>query len=182
MNLIPLVLLGGWILTRNKSEPAAGGATGTFTAQRYKAGTLEQIALFEAAAPAAGVPIEWARSPALGFILQKESGNGWVGIPNYLWAKWLGTTSTKMWADPASWPKVWEVIKSGNAKFSYTGIKSHAAGLGQMQPSNMETYYPNGLAGCGDPYNEAVGLLAYMKDRYGTPEKAQAFWEAHKWW
>jgi hypothetical protein len=179
MTVLPWVLLGGWILTR---KPTATVSTGPFTAKRYKAGTPEQVALFTAAAKTAGLPEAWASDPDLQFILQKESLNGWVGIPNFKWAKWLGTTSTKMWADPDSWPKVWEVIRSGNARPSYTGITSHAVGLGQMQPSNMELYYPDGLQGCGDPLNEAVGMLRYVSARYGTPAKARAFWEKNKWY
>ena len=183
MSVLPWFLLGGWILTRKTTGPAPAGApAGGFTGKRYKAGTPEQIALFTAAAQGAGLPVEWASDPALQFILQKESLNGWVGIPNYLWAKYLNTTSTKMWADPDSWLKVWNVIKAGNAKPSYTGITSHAVGLGQMQPTNMKLYYPDGIQGCGDPYNEAVGMLRYIAARYGTPAKAREYWEAHQWY
>ena len=35
-----------------------------------------------------------------------------------------------------------------------------------------DKYYPKGRAGIGDPVQEAAGMLAYIKDRYGSPEVA----------
>lgn len=148
----------------------------------YKPGSAKQIALFEKAAAIAGLPKEWASDTNLHNLLNKESIGGKVGIPNYLWAPWLGTTPKKMWADPSMWPKVWKVIRDGNAHPSYTGIQSHAAGLGQMQPSNMKLYQPSGLAGIGIPIEEAVGMLRYIKGRYVTPKKAWEFWQDNQFY
>lgn len=142
----------------------------------YAPGTPEQISLFEQAADRAGVPRWWARSPALFAILKSESG-GKVGIPNYLWRPWVEKQGLS-W-DSSSWPAVWKVIREGNARPSYTGISSHAAGLGQLQPGNMNLYQPNGIKGVGKPLEEAIGMLRYIKARYGTMEKAWDFWQAN---
>lgn len=48
---------------------------------RYPPGSPEQIALFEAAARAAGLPVAWASSSALTNIIRRES-DGRVGLTN----------------------------------------------------------------------------------------------------
>jgi SLT domain-containing protein len=52
------------------------------------------------------------------------------------------------------------------------GVKSTASGLGQLLLSNVDKYYPDGRNGIGDALNEAVGMLRYIHDRYGSPEVA----------
>lgn len=147
-----------------------------FNLPQYAPGTPEQAELFRAAADVAGVPQSWATHPALLKILASESG-GWVGTPNFLWDGWLKKQGLP--DNRSSWPAIWQVIKSGQAKPSVTGISSHAAGLGQLQPSNMIAFQPDGLNGVGDALNEAVGMLRYIKHRYGTMDAAWAFWQAH---
>jgi hypothetical protein len=142
----------------------------------YPPGSPEQIELFQAAAKYAGLPESWASHKALFAILSAESG-GKVGNPNFLWNGWLAKQGLPN--APSSWPVVWAVIRAGNAKPSKTGITSHAAGLGQLQPSNMVAFQPDGLRGVGDAFNEAVGMLRYIRDRYGTIEKAWSFWQAN---
>lgn len=170
------------LLRRTAAATEANVTAPQFNLPRYRAGTPEQIALFEAAADVAKVPRWWASDADLHYIIKKESLNGWVGIPNYLWAPWLGTTAKVMWATPSMWPKVWDLVKSGQAKPSVTGIGSHAVGLGQMQPSNFKAYAPDGLAGVGDPFNEAVGMLRYIKARYGSTAKAKAHHVEKNWY
>mgnify|MGYP003467014399 CR=1 FL=1 len=58
-------------------------------------------------------------------------------------------------------------LKSGRIS-----ARSSATGLGQLLLSNVDKYYPNGRAGIGDPVQEAAGMLAYIKDRYGSPDVA----------
>lgn len=152
-----------------------------FDKPRYPFGSPEQIELFTAAADYAHLPADWATHPALKYILAAESGNGWVGIPNYLWKPWMQDQGLDP-NDHASWPAVWDVIRRGDARPSFTGINSHAAGLGQLQPGAMAKYQPDGIKGVGDPFNEAVGMLRYISDRYGTMDAAQEFWAAHQWY
>ena len=156
-------------------DPDTVEAPGTI----YKPGSPKQVALFKKAAAVAGLPEAWASDSDFQQLLGKESG-GKVGLPNYKWAKYLGTTAGTMWATPSMWAQVWQVIRDGNAKPSYTGIGSHAAGLGQLQPSAMVKFQPNGLQGVGIPLEEAVGMLRYIDDRYSTPAAAWSFWQAKK--
>lgn len=175
-----LLLLGGK-KGQAQGQPASqpqGGVVPT-NLPTYKPGSPEQIALFQQAAQVASLPAEWASHPALIEILKHESG-GKVGIPNYLWKPWVEAQGLP-W-DRSSWPRVWEVIRAGNAKPSYTGIRSHAAGLGQLQPSGMAKFQPSGLRGIGDALEEAVGMLRYIKDRYGSMDAAWDFWQKHNWY
>lgn len=127
----------------------------------YRPGSVKQINLFKEAAKLIGVPEEWASSKALSRLLQKESG-GWVGRPNYTYGERA--------KDRTRWQEVWEELKSG-----IITAKSSATGLGQLLTTNVKKYYPSGLAGIGNPIEEAAGMLAYIKARYGNPDKALAF-------
>lgn len=128
----------------------------------FPPGSEKTRALFREAAKLAGVPESWADSPGLHNILKRES-NGMVGIPNYTYG------SRKK--DPSQWATVHNELKSGRIT-----AKSSATGLGQLLLRNVDRYYPNGRAGIGDPVQEAAGMLAYIKDRYGSPERAWALY------
>jgi hypothetical protein len=124
----------------------------------YAPGSPEQIALFEEAARQAGLPVEWASSAALQSLLEAESG-GQVGRPNYTY----GERSE----DPSAWAAIHEELRNGDIT-----AKSSATGLGQLLLSNVDQYYPSGREGIGDPTEEAIGMLRYIADRYGSPEEA----------
>lgn len=136
-----------WVLLRQK--------------ERYAPGSTEQVALFTSAAFQAGVPTSWASSSALIGVLKGES-DGWVGQPNYTY----GARSR----DHSLWPSVWAELKAGQRTTS-----SSATGLGQLILENVDRYYPGGRAGIGNATAEAVGMLRYIKDRYGSPEAAYAY-------
>jgi len=131
-------------------------------AGRYEPFSGEARALFREAAKRAGVPEAWADSPGLHNILKRES-NGVVGIPNYTYG---GRKK-----NPAQWGQIHAELKSGKIS-----AKSSATGLGQLLLRNVDRYYPSGRAGIGDPVEEAAGMLAYIKDRYGSPERAWALY------
>jgi len=95
-------------------------------------------------------------------ILQAES-DGWVGKPNYTYGK----RSRNM----ASWGDVIGELRNGDIT-----TKSSASGLGQLLLANVDAYYPSGRDGIGVPVEEAAGMLRYIKDRYGNPERA---WELY---
>lgn len=130
--------------------------------RRYAPGSQEAVNLLAAAAARAGLPVEWATSKATHELMRRESG-GWVGRPNYT----FGAVSSVVRA--AEWPLVWARLRAGEV-----WTKSTATGLGQLLSSNAQKYYPDGLMGIGDPLNEAVGLLRYIADRYGSPQIALA--------
>ena len=129
-----------------------------FDPQRYTPGSPPQVALFVQASDAAGVPSSWASEPGLIEILKNES-SGWVGIPNYTY----GERSK----NKELWPQVWAELRQG-AKTA----TSSATGLGQLLLSNVAAFYPDGPDGIGDALNEAVGMLRYIRSRYGTPAEA----------
>jgi hypothetical protein len=133
-----------------------------FTPVRYTPGSPEAIELFREAAKLAGVPESWATSDGLHSILASES-DGWVGKPNYTYGK--RSRNKDKWVD------VIDELRGGEIK-----AKSSASGLGQLLLANVDAYYPSGRAGIGIPVEEAAGMLRYIKDRYGNPERA---WELY---
>lgn len=144
--------------------------------ERYGPGSRAMVELFEAAAEVADVPLEWASSPELEELLRRES-DGWVGIPNYQYGE--------LSFDKRRWPEVWAKIRRGECPERVEGVSGKftcATGMGQLIPSNVDRYYPDGRMGIGDPLNEAVGMLAYLDDRYQNPKVALAFWDAHGWY
>lgn len=142
--------------------------SGDFMAKRYAPGSSEQVALFEAAADAEGLPPAWGGSAALVKILKKES-DGWVGIPNY--------TYGALKKDQSQWPVVWEQLRDG-----VKTTESSATGLGQLTLPNVDAHYPDGRLGIGNAMNEARGMLSYIAKRYGTPENALAVHNEKGWY
>ena len=55
---------------------------------------------------------------------------------------------------------------------------SSAFGLFQFLTSTWKGYLKEVPYGSADPYWQAVGGFRYIKARYGTPERAWAFWQA----
>lgn len=168
-NLTPVDPTGGDILHRKVYPPFSEAAR----------------ALFREAARVAGLPLEWADSKGLHEILGKESSGGRVGVPNYTY----GARAR----DPARWPEIWEELRQGKLTGDPVGpdkgvpghLKSSATGLGQLTLTNIlgakrrdgsrePSLYPDGANGIGDPLNEAIGMLRYIKNRYGDPDTAWA--------
>jgi len=139
-----------------KPDPAAT----TQNLKTYKPGSPEQIQLFKDAARKAGLPESWAESKGLQNLLRSES-NGQVGRPNYTY----GTRAK----DPNQWGSVLNELKNGQKT-----AKSSATGLGQLLLGNADKYYPSGRQGIGNPQEEAIGMMRYIKDRYGSPDAAWA--------
>lgn len=59
--------------------------------------------------------------------------------------------------------------------------KSSAKGLFQFLDGTRNNYGGNSVD-WNDPYQQAVAGLKYIKDRYGTPEKALEHWDKNKWY
>lgn len=60
---------------------------------------------------------------------------------------------------------------------------STAYGYGQFLDSTRANYkkkFPN--LNYNNPVDQLVLMMHYVKDRYGTPEKALAFWDKNKWY
>jgi peptidoglycan hydrolase-like protein with peptidoglycan-binding domain len=120
------------------------------------------------------IPDSWATDPAalaaINRVIEKESG--WkVGIPNYT-IRNAGISRERAIAE----------LQSGRKNLTHLGASSSAMGLGQLLGTNMDKYMPNGRQGIGDLQSELRGALAYMKDRYETPQAALAFHNSRNWW
>lgn len=171
--LIPTTLAAGAVAvlwpTSVKATPRRATRPGEpFKREVYRPGSAKQIQLFERAASIAGVPKSWASDPAFINILKRESA-GVVGIPNYQYGE--------LKKNEQMWPKVWEDLRAGRLP-----EHSSATGLGQLTYSNVKAYYPSGPAGIGIAIEEAVGMLRYIKARYGDPQTAWEFWQAKHWY
>jgi len=127
--------------------------------EEFPPGSADAQKLFRIACKAAGIDESWARSEALHYILQRESG-GKVGRLNY----------TIQWETPDSFAqKALASYRNG-----FPGARSSASWLGQMLLSNVDQFYPDGRRGLNDPFNEAVGMCRYITSRYGSPEVAKS--------
>lgn len=165
-----------WLSVRDEARFQLGCARYRPELQVYPPGSQKQVALFRRAAKLIGVPESWASDPGLRYILAHESA-GIVGIPNYTWG-WRSK-------EAACWPAIHEQLRRGLVPQGRS-----ASGLGQLKVytkdqqgrplppghkhGGVDTFYPNGRAGIGDPLQEAAGMLAYIRSRYGTPAAARA--------
>lgn len=143
----------------------------------YPPRSAKAYELFTAAAKTAGLPTEWGKAEGLHNILAKESG-GYVGRPNYQFGALANIKAQKDW--PIVWRAIqadtWRGILAEPFRSGDRGKQSSATGLGQLTVTNIKTgkYYPSGVKGIGIPLEEAIGMLMYIKDRYGSPENAWA--------
>lgn len=61
--------------------------------------------------------------------------------------------------------------------------KSTASGYAQFLKSTIKQYEKKtGLKYKGNGVNQLIMMVHYVKDRYGTPEKALAFWDKHNYY
>ena len=84
----------------------------------------------------------------------------------------LGVSSS--WLEPVLELVARESSFNPNAK----NPKSTAAGLFQFLDGTRKNY-GGSKVDWSDPNTQALAGLKYIKDRYGTPEKALAFWDAN---
>jgi hypothetical protein len=60
--------------------------------------------------------------------------------------------------------------------------KSTAYGYGQLLADNVKTYAKKTGIGYNTPLGQIINTAAYVKDRYGTPEKALEHWDKEGWY
>lgn len=56
----------------------------------------------------------------------------------------------------------------------------HARGIGQLTDAQM--HYVRRHGSVNNAIAQIMGAYDYMNDRYGNPDKAEAFWKAHNWY
>jgi LysM repeat protein len=141
--------------------------------EKYEPHSDAAKALFRLACQVAGLPLEWAEASGVHTLLKKESAGGYVGIPNYQYfPPKTNPASTK---NKTKWPAIHDALKKGRIILQErfpSGKKSSATGLGQLILPNVDAYYPSGRHGIGQPLEEAIGMLRYIKEAYGAPAGA----------
>jgi hypothetical protein len=84
----------------------------------------------------------------------------------------------------SSWvPLLSEIVKkessfNPNAK----NPKSTAYGYGQFLSSTRSNYEKKTGLSYSDPVNQLIMMAQYVKDRYGNPQNALAFWNKNRWY
>lgn len=84
---------------------------------------------------------------------------------------------------PASWlePTLELIARESSFNPRAKNPKSTASGLFQFLDGTRANYGGTSV-NWNDPYQQSLKGLQYIKDRYGTPEKALAFWDKNKWY
>lgn len=84
---------------------------------------------------------------------------------------------------PASWlePTLELIARESSFNPRAKNPKSTASGLFQFLDGTRANYGGTSV-NWSDPYQQSLKGLQYIKDRYGTPEKALAFWDKNKWY
>ncbi|QBZ72706.1 tape measure protein [Gordonia phage GodonK] len=84
------------------------------------------------------------------------------------------------WGEGPEWEAAkWIIGKESTWNPTAVNPSSGAWGLFQFLGSTKDSYYPSNDP---DPYKQAQAGARYMRDRYGSPTKAKAFWEANGWY
>jgi hypothetical protein len=80
--------------------------------------------------------------------------------------------------------EAWIIGKESGGRTSADNPSSTAFGLGQLLISNRRRYAARlGVSPGTTDYNAQLKMFRmYVKERYGTPERAKAFWQAHGWY
>lgn len=171
--LLPVVVGAGVALGLVLSRTASAAPA---QAGHYPPFSPELTSLFARAAPLVSVPVSWASEEGLHHLIRRESA-GWVGRPNGSGYPGISSPDRR-----AEWPSIWAELRQGTKRKCrnggspssdcYPDCYCSASGLGQLLLGNVDSYYPQGRAGIGDAANEAAGMMAYIRERYGTPIEA----------
>jgi hypothetical protein len=85
---------------------------------------------------------------------------------------------------PADWaPLLSEIVKRESSYNPYAkNPNSSAYGYGQFLTSTRNNYEKKTGLDYNDPVNQLIMMYQYVKDRYGTPQNALAFWNKNHWY
>jgi len=146
--------------------------------EQYEPGSESWESLFTRAAELAGVP-HWMTNEASRKALESmftgagkvpgENPGGWVMRPNERYDDRNKVENRDQWFD------IRDELREGRIEGQdhvRKGARSSAIGLGQLLVSNYDAYAPGGRTSMGDPLAEAVAMLNYIRETYGTPQKA----------
>lgn len=93
------------------------------------------------------------------------------------------TQALKSKGKPESWLQPLEELVARESSFNHKAKnpKSSARGLFQFLDSTRKNYGGSNV-NWNDPYQQSVAGIQYVIDRYGSPEKALAFWDKNHWY
>jgi hypothetical protein len=85
---------------------------------------------------------------------------------------------------PADWaPLLSEIVRRESSYNPYAkNPNSSAYGYGQFLTSTRNNYEKKTGLDYNDPVNQLIMMYQYVKDRYGTPQNALAFWTKNHWY
>lgn len=85
---------------------------------------------------------------------------------------------------PANWANALTELVGRESSWnpSAKNPSSTAHGYGQFLNSTRANYEKKTGLNYSNPVHQLVMMAQYVKDRYGTPEKALAFWDKNKWY
>jgi hypothetical protein len=108
----------------------------------------------------------------------EDLGN-WSGTTSDLQKMVQGLALSKFGWSGGQWAALnWLVSHESSWNPNAQNPTSTAYGLFQFLDGTWKGYGPK----TSDPAKQALYGMQYIKDRYGSPEKAKAFWEAHHWY
>jgi hypothetical protein len=81
---------------------------------------------------------------------------------------------------PTTWAKALIEIAGRESTWNPKASNGTHFGYGQFTAGNMKTYSKYG--NYNNPADQVVMMYHYMKDRYGSPGAALAFWDKHNWY
>jgi muramidase (phage lysozyme) len=86
--------------------------------------------------------------------------------------------------DAPSWaPYITELVgRESSWNPNIKNPSSSAHGYGQFLDSTVKAYEKKYGIKYDTPTNQLMLTMLYVKDRYGTPQKALEFWDKHKWY
>jgi SLT domain-containing protein len=84
---------------------------------------------------------------------------------------------------PGSWRSGLQYImaRESGGRVDVRNPRHSARGLYQLTAANYH-FNPRGKDSFGNAVEEAQGGIRYIKQRYGTIEKAVAFWQQNRWY
>lgn len=91
--------------------------------------------------------------------------------------------AVKMGVDPSWVPLLSEIVKR-ESSYNPTAKNpnSSAYGYGQFLSSTRANYEKKTGLNYNNPVHQLVMMAQYVKDRYGTPSNALAFWNKNHWY
>jgi hypothetical protein len=121
-----------------------------------------------------------AQIAALGFN-QTQGGGGAVSGPQAFQSHMSQAVARGV---DSSWvPLLSEIVKRESSyNPSAKNPKSTAYGYGQFLSSTRSNYEKKTGLSYSDPVNQLIMMAQYVKDRYGSPANALAFWNKNHWY